>query len=189
MLASLGKMAFLEDQFGEWKPVSRAAAVAWFCFYGLFLLYAWLNHSGFLVLDYVNLMIHEGGHFFFGWFGHTIMILGGTLAELIVPMLCAAYFFWKRETTGVAFSSFWFFENFPYIGTYMADARSASLPLVGSDESDWTILFCQWGLLAQDQKIGGTMRVLGWLGMMATVAWLSWRVKDSASTKARPLSC
>src|SRR5882672_11328677 len=57
--------------------------MAWLCFYALFLLYALVNHSGFLFLDYVNLMIHEGGHFFFSWFGYTITILGGTLGELL----------------------------------------------------------------------------------------------------------
>lgn len=184
MLATLEAMALLGDKFGDWKPVSRGAGISWLCFYALFLLYAFTNRSGFLFLDYTNLIIHEGGHFFFSWFGHTIMILGGTLAELLVPLLCAIYFFWHRETQGFAFSSFWFFENFPYIGTYMADARTGVLPLVGSEESDWTILFGQWGWLLQDQKIGGTIRVLGWLGMIATVAWLAFRVgQDAVSEK------
>ena len=121
-------MAFLEDQFGEWKPVSRGAGIAWLCFYALFLLYAYLDRSGFLVLDYVNLIIHEGGHFFFSWFGETMHILGGTPGELIVPLLSAVYFFCQRETTGFAFSCFWFFENFPYIGTYMATPGQALCP-------------------------------------------------------------
>jgi len=180
-------MAFLEDRFGEWKPVSRVAGIAWLCFYALFLVYAYLDHSGFLLLDYVNLIMHEGGHFFFSWFGETIHILGGTLGELIVPLLCATYFFWTRETTAVAFSFFWFFENFPYIGTYMADARSDSLPLVGSDVSDWAILFGQWGLLLQDQKIGRIMHILGWLGMIATVAWLAYRMFQDSAPKPKPL--
>src|SRR2546427_4689979 len=34
-----------------------------------------------LFVDNVNLMIHEAGHFFFSWFGHTVMILGGTRSE------------------------------------------------------------------------------------------------------------
>ena len=173
-------MAFLEEQFGDWKPVSRFAGIAWLSFYALFLLYALTSRSGFLILDYVNLIIHEGGHFFFSWFGETVHILGGTLGELIVPLLCAAYFFFQRETTGFAFSIFWFFENFPYIGAYMADARTSVLPLVGSDESDWTILFTQWGLLAQDQKIGAIIRTLGYLGMLVTTAWFAYRLRPSA---------
>jgi hypothetical protein len=179
-------VALLEEKFGDWKPVSRVAGIAWLSFYALFLLYAFADRSGFLFLDNVNLIIHEGGHFFFSWFGDTIRILGGTLGELLVPLLCAIYFFWQRETTGFAFSSFWFFENFPYIGTYMADARTAALPLVGSGDSDWEILFTQWRLLAEDQKIGGTMRALGWLGMLGTMAWLAYRVRHDAAQRRDP---
>lgn len=173
-------MALLHDYFGEWKPVSRFPGIGWLAFYLLFLIYAATNRSGFLFLDYANLMIHEAGHFFFSWFGYTITILGGTLAELLVPFLCAAYFFTRREAPAFAFCSFWFFENFPYIGTYMADAREQALPLVGSGDHDWGILFGQWGLLMQDQKIGATMRILGWIGMLASAAWLARRIYLSA---------
>jgi len=166
---------FLENYFGEWKPISRYAGIAWIVVYILFLIYAAADRSGFLFVDYLNLMVHEGGHFFFSWFGYTITILGGTLGELIVPFLCAAYFFAHREPAGCAFCGFWFFENFPYIGAYMADARDQALPLVGSGDHDWAILFGQWGLLARDQQIGGTIRAIGWLGMIAVVCWLAWR--------------
>jgi len=178
-------VAFLEEKFGDWKPVSRIAGIAWLCFYALFLIYALANRSGFLILDYANLIIHEGGHFFFSWFGDTIRILGGTLGELLVPLLCATYFFFQRETTGLAFSIFWFFENFPYIGIYMADSRTAALPLVGSGDSDWEILFTQWGLLAQDQKIGAVTRTLGYLGMLATMAWLAYRLRQDSASNSR----
>ena len=176
-------MALPEEKLGDWKPVSRFTGIAWLCFYALFLVYAFANEPGFLFLDHANLIIHEGGHFFFSWFGDTIRILGGTLGELLVPLLCATYFFLQRETTGFAFSMFWFFENLPYIGTYMADARTAALPLVGSGDSDWEILFTQWGLLAQDQKIGTTMRILGFLGMLASAAWLAFHLPHDASTR------
>ncbi len=163
--------------------MSRAAFIGWIIFYALFLCYAAFDRSGFLFLDYVNLIIHEGGHFFFSWFGYTITILGGTLAELIVPSLCAMYFFRQREATAVAFCGFWFFENFLYIGTYMADARAEALPLVGSGDHDWEILFGQWNLLTLDQRIGGTTRAIGWLGMLATVAWFAWRTKLGGTTQ------
>lgn len=158
---------------GTWQRPSRPALITWMVFYGLFLLHALTNKEGFLILDHVNLIIHEGGHFFFSWFGYTLNILGGTLGELIVPLLLAVYFARRHETAAVAFCAFWFFENFLYIGTYMADARTVALPLVGSGDHDWEILFTQWGLLARDRAIGGTTRLLGWLGMVATLAWLT----------------
>jgi hypothetical protein len=180
-------VSLLEDYFGEWKPISRGAGIPWLCFYALFLIYAGAERSGFLFLDYVNLMVHEAGHFFFSWFGYTVMILGGTLAELLVPLACAAYFFVRREILGFAFCNFWFFENFPYIGRYMADARVQALPLVGSGDHDWEILFGQWRLLLQDQRIGGFMRVAGWLGMIAVMTWLAWRTWRAASSVSNSL--
>jgi len=148
----------------------------------LFLAYAAAARGGFLLLDFVNLAIHEAGHPLFGifyrrdeiGFAYTLMILGGTLLELIVPLACAAYFFFRRETTGTAFCAFWFFENFLYIGTYMADARTASLPVVGSGDSDWAVLFTQWHLMLRDQQIGHVMHMIGWLGMLASVVWFAW---------------
>jgi hypothetical protein len=171
----------------EWKPISRLGGSLWLVAYLLFLIYAWRDSSGFLFPDFVNLMIHEAGHVFFSWGGRTIMLLGGTLGELIVPMLCAAGFFYQRQVYGVAFSTFWFLENFLYIGTYMADARTATLSLVGSDESDWTILFTQWNILLYDQRIGHLVRELGWMGMLSVTAWLAWKIYRSEVPEPRPL--
>jgi hypothetical protein len=169
-------MSLLEDRCGPWKPISKATGIAWLVVFALFLLYALADHSGFLFIDWANLMIHEAGHPLFSWFGsYTLTILGGTLAEMIVPLLCAITFFFRREVPGTAFALFWFFENFLYIGTYMSDARAEVLPLVGNGDHDWNILFSQWHLLLQDSKIGGTTRLLGWLGMLAICGWLAWQ--------------
>src|SRR5262245_51171915 len=144
-------------------------------FYGLFLLYAARNTTGFLFLDHANLMIHEAGHMFLGWAGQTLQLLGGTLAQLIVPLLCTLVFLRRGDTAAIAFTVFWGFENLLYIATYMADARTSALPLVGSDESDWTILFSQWGILHLDRTIAAWTRAVGWIGMLATPVWLGWR--------------
>jgi hypothetical protein len=169
--------------FDNWKPVSRPVAIIALSFYLLFFLYAANNRSGFLLLDYANLAIHEAGHPLFcilgggaeSGFGYTLMVIGGTLLELIVPFVCASYFFFRREPTGTAFCAFWFFENFLYIATYMADARTSALLLVGSGDSDWEVLFTQWNLMLHDTQIAHATRTLGWLGMLASVAWFAYR--------------
>jgi len=123
-------MTSLQGLFGEWKPVSRSAGVAWLVCYFLFLIYALVEGPQFLFLDYVNLIIHEGGHMVFSPFGHTIMILGGTLGELLAPLLCGCYFFWQREAPATAFCSFWFFENFLYTSAY-------TWPMLGPKRCHW----------------------------------------------------
>ncbi len=170
----------------EGRRISRPALAAWLVFYVLFLVHAATNRDGFLVLDYVNLVFHEAGHFVFGWFGYTVGILGGTLGELLVPLLVGAYFYWHRDTAGASFAAFWFFENFLYIGTYMADARTLALPLVGSGEHDWELLFGQWGLLVHDRAIGGATRALGWFGMLGAVVALVWISRRAGAAAAGP---
>lgn len=167
------------EEGAEWKPVSTAIAIASSIFYGCFLLYAATNKDGFLFIDNANLVVHEGGHALFGWFGAKIGIMGGTLLQLLVPFLLAAYFFFHRQLSGFVFCAFFFFENFLYTATYMADARAEALPLVSVGDSDyiehdWNTMFGWWGLLRHDTQIAGFVRMLGWIGMMGVVAWLGW---------------
>ncbi|HVI08938.1 MAG TPA: hypothetical protein VND65_11680, partial [Candidatus Binatia bacterium] len=69
----------------QWKPISRPAQVAWLVFYIGFLFYAFSKHGGFLFIDTANLVVHEGGHNLFGWFGPTLGLWGGTLLQWLVP--------------------------------------------------------------------------------------------------------
>src|SRR5215470_16688298 len=169
--------AFLET---EWQPVPRWALVAWALFYALFLGYVFHSHGGFLFIDLANLVVHEGGHLLFGWFGPTLGLWGGTLLQWLVPLLLAAYFFTQRQLFGFAFASFFFFENWLYTATYMADARAMALPLVTTGdpdfvEHDWHTIFSNLGILQYDTTIAGVVRVLGWCGMVGVVVWLAWR--------------
>lgn len=163
-----------------WKPVSLGALIAWLIFYCSFLLYALTNTTGFLFIDNVNLVVHEGGHLLFGWFGHFIGVLGGTLLQWLVPLLLAGFFFVQRETTAFAFCLFFFFENWVYTAAYMADARAMALPLVtvGDPDNavhDWNFMFSQLGLLTHDTAIAAFVRGVGWLGMIGVVGWLAYR--------------
>jgi hypothetical protein len=176
----------------EWAPVGRPAGIAWLCFYGLFLLYVVVTSQYFLFIDFVNLVIHEGGHLLFSWGGDTLTLYGGTLLQWLVPFLLATYFYSKRQTTGYAFSLFFFFENWRYTSYYMADARAQELPLVsvggGGDEEDmhdFYRIFSNWGVLGHDTQIAAITRTCAWIGMLGVVAWLAWRTFRAESEKSR----
>ncbi|MGH9502029.1 MAG: hypothetical protein ACRD20_04175 [Terriglobales bacterium] len=161
----------------DWQPTPRYSIAAWFLFYVGFLIYAFGKHGAFLFIDLANLVVHEGGHLLFGWFGATLGLWGGTLLQWLVPLLLAAYFFTQRQTTAFAFCSFFFFENWLYTATYMADARAMLLPLVTAGDSDyiehdWHTIFSSMGVLQYDTKIAAVISFLGWCGMVATVVWL-----------------
>jgi len=170
----------------DWEPVSRPVRIGWLAFYGIFLLYALRDKSGYLLIDYVFVPIHEGGHLLFSYFGHTLMVAGGTLLQLGVPLMLAVYFAFRRQAPGVAFCSFFFFENFLNVATYMADSRRMELQYVTVGdpdlaEHDWLTLFSQMGVLEYDTKIAAVVRAIGWLGMIAVAAWLWWRTKPTSS--------
>ncbi|MGA7855521.1 MAG: hypothetical protein WCA15_19545 [Candidatus Acidiferrales bacterium] len=170
----------IADLEQEWEPVPPAALIAWTIFYLLFL-YQVARGSGILLLiDNVFVPIHEGGHLLFGFAGEFIAIAGGTFLQLFVPFALAVYFLFRRQSQGVAFCLFFFFEQFLPVATYMADARAQELPLltVGDSEyviHDWNYLFGRLGVLAHDTRIAAAVRMIGWLGMIGVVVWLIWR--------------
>jgi len=160
-----------------WRPASRYVVTAWIFFYAAFVIYAFTRHGGFLFIDLANLVIHEGGHLLFGWFGPTLGLWGGTILQWLVPLSLAGYFFSQKQTTAFAFCLFFFFENWLYTATYMADARAMALPLVTAGDSefvehDWHAIFSSLGVLQYDTKIAAAVSLLGWCGMLGTMAWL-----------------
>jgi hypothetical protein len=59
----------------------------------------------------VNLLIHEAGHVIFMPFGEFISIAGGSLFQLIVPAVFAAYFFRRGQFFSAALVLFWLGES------------------------------------------------------------------------------
>jgi len=165
----------------DWRPVSRWTVLGWLVFYAVFLIYALGRHGGFLFIDSANLVVHEGGHMLFGWFGPTLGLWGGTILQWLVPLTLAAYFFRERQPAAFVFCMFFFFENWLYTATYMADARAMALPLVTTGDSDyvehdWNTIFSSLGILQYDTTIAAIVRLIGWCGLLASVGWLARRL-------------
>jgi hypothetical protein len=143
--------------------------------------FGWLGYllqtaeDGFIFLDHANLVFHEAGHPIFGIFGQTLGLYGGTIGQLVFPMVAAAAFWAQRDPVSYSVASVWFFENFLNIARYMADARAQVLPLVGGGEHDWTEIFSRWGVLNSDTAIAHAVAIAGWIGMLGVWGWLGWR--------------
>lgn len=174
------RFPFLDALEEDWEPISRGAAIGWIGFYVVLIGNALLGGHLFQWFDLVFVPIHEGGHLLFRFFGEWISVAGGTGLQFFVPFALVTYFAFKRQAPGTAFCAFFFFEQFLPTATYMADARAQELQLitVGDSEDvihDWFYLFSHSGVLEHDTQIAAVVRVLGWLGMFATVVWFAWR--------------
>ena len=80
-----------------WKPVSRPALVACLIFYAGFLVYAFNAHGqDSSSSTAANLVVHEGGHNLFSWFGPTTLPLGRHAAAVAGPISSGCVIFFKR---------------------------------------------------------------------------------------------
>ena len=124
-------------------------------------------------IDGVNLLFHEAGHLLFRWGGDTVYFLGGTLGQLLWPLIFALYFLLKRrERFSATVCAWWFGENFVNIATYMHDAPVEELALVGGDTHDWNHLFTKWDMIRQARDVADIIRIVGVVLMLGTLAYL-----------------
>lgn len=135
-------------------------------------------------IDLVNLAFHEAGHLVFSFAGSTLHFLGGTLGQLLVPLLLALNFlFRERQPFAAAVCAWWTGENFINISVYMADARTLALPLVGGGDHDWNELFHRFGLLGESavQTVSMATHALGAAVMIVSLAWCATFVLPAAA--------
>jgi hypothetical protein len=126
-------------------------------------------------LDRVDLIAHEAGHLLFGWFGEFMLVVGGTLGQLIVPAGIAAYFIVRREFFSSSVALFWVGQSLLNISVYVKDAAAMELPLVslggGDSIHDWNWLLLKFNVLAWDQTIGNMVLGLGVLIIAVSVVF------------------
>lgn len=157
------------------------AWMRWWFHLGVTLLAAWMalpyltrpSHYG--LLDYAILPFHEAGHYFLMPFAPEFLVVaGGTLVQLGLPLGFALYFLLvRREPFSACVAAFWLCASVQSMGLYMKDARFLLLPLFGADPldgHDWNYLFGKMGLLHRSVEIGGFFQASGRVGMLAVLA-------------------
>jgi len=160
----------------EWAAVTTRRLIGFAIGAALFGLLILGSESGFVFLiDHANLLFHEAGHPVIGLFNSRLEPYGGTIGQLVFPVVLAVSFWRKDQPLSFAGSLIWFFENWLNIARYMADARAQVLPLVGGGDHDWARILGHWHMLAHDTQIAGVVTTTAWLGMAMACAWVGWR--------------
>lgn len=138
------------------------------------------NAVGRSVLHLVNLPFHEAGHVVFSPFGGFLHSLGGTLGQLLIPLICAGTLLLRtRDPFGAAVGLWWFGENFLDIAPYINDARALELPLLGGIDGasapygfhDWNYLLTESGLLFRDHELARACHLMGCVIMVFALVW------------------
>ncbi len=137
------------------------------------------NHAGRVFLHNVNLPFHEAGHLLFGLFGRFITVLGGSLGQLLIPLVCMLTLLIKtRDPFGASVAFWWLGQNFLDLAPYIGDARALKLTLLGGitgqeavDYHDWEFLLRTLGLLKWDHTLAWLSHGFGSLCILIALAW------------------
>jgi hypothetical protein len=92
------------------------------------------NYVGQSFMHLINLPFHEAGHIFFRPFGAFMTSLGGSLMQILMPVICLLVFLFKtRDPFAASVALWWIGQNFLDLAPYINDARAGDLPLVGGN--------------------------------------------------------
>jgi len=157
----------------------RAAALAFFSLWGLKLSAQPIEAASQSFMHYVNLPMHEAGHIIFSPLGSFMQVLGGTLMQLLMPLVAlAALLLQNRDAFGASLAGWWLGENFIDAAPYIGDARAGQLLLLGGVTGrqapgfhDWSNILGGLGWLEYDRILAYASFWLGAALMLASTAW------------------
>ncbi len=127
-------------------------------------------------LDIVDLPIHETGHLLFSPFGEFVGVAGGTIFQLVVPIVFVGYFVWHYKYYSAAIALFWVGQSLFNVWVYASDAVVMQLVLIsgstGAEGSfhDWNYMLSETGLIGSTKIISGIIRGLATLTVLAAAA-------------------
>ncbi|MEI6732940.1 MAG: hypothetical protein WCK94_03165 [Comamonadaceae bacterium] len=123
------------------------------------------------------LIFHEAGHVVFRLLGQWMMVLGGSLGQLLMPAILGGALLLKNRDPFGASIGLWFFGvSLLDLAPYMYDALNPQLLLLSGRTGeegghDWIFLFSSMGLLQKAPLIGALVHKLGALTVIAALCW------------------
>ena len=138
------------------------------------------NYSIKSFMHLVNLPFHEAGHVIFSPFGNFITSLGGSLGQILMPLVCLCVLLIRtRDTFGASIALWWLGENFIDMAPYINDARALQLPLLGGNTGasapygfhDWQYILNESDLLQHDHLIAVLSFSAGVVLMAVSLIW------------------
>lgn len=137
-------------------------------------------------LHNVNLVFHEAGHVLFRPLGDFMAILGGSLLQVLMPLVVTvAFLFREGNPFGASVGLWWTGQSLMDLAPYINDARARQIPLLGGGDGrdrpgmhDWYNLLAELGWLEHDHAIAAMVDRAGAMLMLLALAWggaLLWR--------------
>ena len=163
---------------------SRCAAYIFFFVWG-WRLYAMDVGDAAINASFMHLIvlpIHEAGHILFIPFGRFMTVLGGSLFQVLFPLVLMASFVFgfggsRRDNFAASLMLWWAAASIIDVAPYIWDAFDPKMMLLGgktgaeSDGHDWQNILGDLGLIKRAHLIAGIAHKLGLVVMLVAYAW------------------
>jgi hypothetical protein len=136
-------------------------------------------------IDGVNLIFHEAGHWLFSLFGIFLEILGGSINQVLIPLIIAGYFFLHRQYYSGSVTLMWAGQSLMNVSVYAGDAIKMQLPLLGGDSSihDWNWLLIYLGQLRHAPQVAAGLAAAGWTIIVSAILYITWTLYKEGARK------
>lgn len=135
------------------------------------------------LIDGVDLIFHEAGHFFFSVFPQLwVEMAGGSIFQVLLPLGIAIYAFIRRQPYTGALVLLWVGQSLTNVSVYAGDALTQELDLIGG-EHDWNHLLWHFGVLRHTDIIAA---IILWSGRAVVALGLALAVVFSIEKNNEP---
>jgi len=156
-----------------------------FCFAWGWRLYAMDVGAADIMDSFMHLIvlpIHEAGHILFIPFGRFMTVLGGSLAQVLLPLVLMVSFVLgfggsRRDNFAASLMLWWAAMAIIDVAPYIWDAFDPKMMLLGgktgaeSDGHDWQNILGDLGLIRRAHLVAGIAHALGLMVMLLANAW------------------
>jgi len=176
-------MSDMKENITEWceerNGFFRLPLLIWFAY--IFVRHI-MDPNYYDLLGSINLGFHEFGHMIFGFGGTFLMTTGGTILQLLVPLLGVLNFLRQSDYFAAVLCFGWLSSNFFGVALYASDAQAMALPLVTpfgmtpAVSHDWNYMLTQMGILSYDAAVALFFRFCAVLSMAFCLVVGGWMV-------------
>ena len=180
----LDRLLYVPSRVPSLVFYGRCAAFAFFFVWGwsLYAMDVSTGEMGGSFMHLIVLTIHEAGHVLFIPFGRFMTVLGGSLLQVLLPLILMASFVFgfggsRRDNFAASLMLWWAAVAIIDLAPYIWDAFDPKLMLLGgktgaeSDGHDWQNLLGDMGLIRRAHLIGGIAHKAGLVVMLVAYAW------------------
>ncbi len=182
--ALLGRLLYVPARVDSIGFYGRCAAFLFFFVWG-WRLYAMDVGDADIMGSHMHLIvlpIHEAGHILFIPFGRFMTVLGGSLLQVLLPLVLMVSFVFgfggsRRDNFAASLMLWWAAMAIIDVAPYIWDAFDPKMMLLGgktgaeSDGHDWQNILGDLGLLKRAHLIAGIAHKLGLVVMLAAYTW------------------